>query len=108
MLTRPSWQPFTCVVQWPCFLWALLPQLITMLLVACIRTVKAAAYCSQLLTQPSGYGRYNAMLDYMEKTGIEPNATLHHFTHPQVGREQRLNSKSSNNVGQSHGRQALF
>lgn len=25
------------------------------------------------------------MLDSMEAAGIEPNATLHHFTHPQVG-----------------------
>jgi beta-glucosidase/6-phospho-beta-glucosidase/beta-galactosidase len=24
------------------------------------------------------------MLDSMEAAGIEPNATLHHFTHPQV------------------------
>jgi hypothetical protein len=28
--------------------------------------------------------RYHAMLDSMEAAGIEPNATLHHFTHPQV------------------------
>jgi hypothetical protein len=26
------------------------------------------------------------MLDSMEAAGIEPNATLHHFTHPQVGK----------------------
>eukprot|EP00882_Tetradesmus_deserticola_P024464 GHRQ01026736.1.p1 GENE.GHRQ01026736.1~~GHRQ01026736.1.p1 ORF type:complete len:189 (+),score=50.27 GHRQ01026736.1:292-858(+) len=29
--------------------------------------------------------RYHAMLDAMEAAGVEPNATLHHFTHPQVG-----------------------
>jgi beta-glucosidase/6-phospho-beta-glucosidase/beta-galactosidase len=28
--------------------------------------------------------RYHDMLDVMEAAGIEPNATLHHFTHPQV------------------------
>eukprot|EP00882_Tetradesmus_deserticola_P029332 GHRQ01032847.1.p3 GENE.GHRQ01032847.1~~GHRQ01032847.1.p3 ORF type:complete len:213 (+),score=72.06 GHRQ01032847.1:292-930(+) len=27
--------------------------------------------------------RYHAMLDAMEAAGVEPNATLHHFTHPQ-------------------------
>uniref|UniRef100_A0A383W4H1 Glycoside hydrolase family 1 protein n=1 Tax=Tetradesmus obliquus TaxID=3088 RepID=A0A383W4H1_TETOB len=27
--------------------------------------------------------RYHAILDSMEAAGIEPNATLHHFTHPQ-------------------------
>eukprot|EP00879_Flechtneria_rotunda_P018261 GHRR01019158.1.p1 GENE.GHRR01019158.1~~GHRR01019158.1.p1 ORF type:complete len:399 (+),score=104.76 GHRR01019158.1:203-1399(+) len=27
--------------------------------------------------------RYNEMLDRMKEEGIEPNATLHHFTHPQ-------------------------
>ena len=26
--------------------------------------------------------RYHEMLDVMEELGIEPNATLHHFTHP--------------------------
>ncbi|KIY97953.1 beta-glucosidase, partial [Monoraphidium neglectum] len=27
--------------------------------------------------------RYNAMLDSLERLGLEPNASLHHFTHPQ-------------------------
>eukprot|EP01023_Acetabularia_acetabulum_P029263 TRINITY_DN27637_c0_g1_i7.p1 TRINITY_DN27637_c0_g1~~TRINITY_DN27637_c0_g1_i7.p1 ORF type:complete len:301 (-),score=33.71 TRINITY_DN27637_c0_g1_i7:448-1350(-) len=26
--------------------------------------------------------RYHEMIDYMKELGIEPNATLHHFTHP--------------------------
>jgi hypothetical protein len=30
------------------------------------------------------HGRYNDILDAMEAAGLEPNASLHHFTHPQV------------------------
>ena len=26
--------------------------------------------------------RYHEMLDVMDELGLEPNATLHHFTHP--------------------------
>ena len=26
--------------------------------------------------------RYHEMLDVMDELGMEPNATLHHFTHP--------------------------
>eukprot|EP00775_Hariotina_reticulata_P005032 gene5032-5274_t len=34
-------------------------------------------------TCPDTWNRYNDMLDAMEAAGLEPNATLHHFTHPQ-------------------------
>lgn len=33
--------------------------------------------------QPSGCCRYHEILDCLEAHGLEPNATLHHFTHPQ-------------------------
>lgn len=35
-------------------------------------------------SHPAAAPRYHDMLDAMDQAGIEPNATLHHFTHPQV------------------------
>ncbi len=39
--------------------------------------------------------RYHDILDTMEEYGIEPNATLHHFVHPQVRSTGRARSSAA-------------
>lgn len=59
-----------------------------------VRTERKVPDTCAFLTLKHAASRYNAMLDSMEAAGIEPNATLHHFTHPQV-RSQHTSERTS-------------